>query len=362
MRISYKQSAIALATGCSLFLAAPASAVSWDKVDLNGYFSFEYEKEISGDGLGDTNGSFDFDLLDLVFNMQVTDNFRIATDITWEHGAASEEDRGNVAVEYGFVEYTFSDLVKFRAGKQFTSFAIYNEIHTAKPAVITVKEPLATNKNNKMGSEYRFYPRWNTGISATGNGFTDNFEFDYIIQLSNGEDDEGNPFDEDSNSNKALNGRFRINPTDELRLGFSFFTDTMNHYDSGGEKDGEVDIDSYSLHMEWEMESELGLEVEYITGSVGFDDGSSVDRDAFSLMLFYPLTDRVTPYFRYEHLDPNNDISKDEANLIIGGVNLLIDSNFYLKLELDRFDGEINNAKWEGKDALEFKASISIGF
>ena len=50
----------------------------------------------------------------------------------------------------------------------FTGFGIYNEIHTAKPAFLTVKEPQATNKNNKFGSVLRFYPRWGAGLAVVG--------------------------------------------------------------------------------------------------------------------------------------------------------------------------------------------------
>ena len=39
-----------------------------------------------------------------------------------------------------------SDAVKLRAGKMFTPFGIYNEIHTAKPSIIILKEPNPTNK------------------------------------------------------------------------------------------------------------------------------------------------------------------------------------------------------------------------
>lgn len=120
---------------------------------INGYSSFEYEKLLGDEGKGDPNGSFDADLFDLVLNITPTDRLRIASDITFEHGAASEDNRGNVAVEYAFGEYTVMNALRFRASKMFTPFGIYNEIHTAKPAFLTVKEPLSTNKNHKFGME-----------------------------------------------------------------------------------------------------------------------------------------------------------------------------------------------------------------
>jgi hypothetical protein len=87
---------------------------------LNGYSSFEFEKRLTDQGRGDPNGSFDADLLDLVVNFKPDSRLRVAADLTWEHGAATEDGRGNVAVEYGLVEYAFHDWLRLRAGKMFT--------------------------------------------------------------------------------------------------------------------------------------------------------------------------------------------------------------------------------------------------
>ncbi|MCJ8345079.1 hypothetical protein MJH12_06035 [bacterium] len=116
----------------------------------------------------------------------------------------------------------------------FTHFGIYNEIHTAKPATLSVKEPLSTNKNDKLGSAERFYPRWNSGIAVLGSGTVggNEKEYDYILQLSNGEDSQTNPYEEDSNTFKAINGRFRYSLQEDLRVGFSFFNDSINIYNA----------------------------------------------------------------------------------------------------------------------------------
>ena len=100
--------------------------------------------------------------------------------MTWEHGAATEDDRGNVALEYGFVEYAVSDLLKVRFGKMFTPFGIFNEIHTAKPAFLSVKEAAGTNKPERIvEAGYRFFPRWGTGIALRGDGVLGGKDFDY---------------------------------------------------------------------------------------------------------------------------------------------------------------------------------------
>ncbi len=336
-------------------------ANSWENTELSGYLSFEYEKNIGGDDEGDLNGSFDLDLIDLVFNFQLTERLRVATDITWEHGAATEDGRGNVAIEYGFAEYTYANSLRIRAGKMFTHFGIYNEIHTAKPATLSVKEPLATNKNNKFGSDIRFYPRWLTGIAIQGDStIFDDIPINYDLQLSNGESlDEGdNPFEEDNNNHKALNGRIRVDIKDNFRLGLSFYKDTM--LDEVGT--GSLEINSYGFQMEWMTEFDLGVELEYVIGNVNEINVVDIDRSAYTIMFYYPFSETITPYFRYESLEPNKDISDDSATLYVTGINFEVDTNMYLKFEINNVTTEINNSKFNGNDWSEFKLSLSIGF
>lgn len=355
-----KHLSIALTVVSLILFQTQANALTLDKIDIHGYLSFEYENNINGDLEGDVNGSFDMDLFDLVINIRATDKLRIAADLTWEHGTATEDNRGNAAVEYAFAEYSQADWLRYRAGKMFTTFGIYNEIHTAKPATLTVKEPLSTNKNNKFGSTVRFYPRWISGIALQGDVKLSGMHLDYDFQLSNGETEEANhnPFEVDDNTHKAVNGRVRVKPNEDIRLGFSFYTDSME--DSASTQ--RLDILSYGLQFEWEMDNNIGLEIEYVMGKEDRKATNSVDRFAYNVMLYYYMTPSITPYFRYEYLEPDTDIDTDTATLNILGINLLIDTNMYIKLELDQFSTGLNNIEYFGSDWTEFKASLSIGF
>ena len=164
---------IILISALLLCWATLGHALDSNKITINGYTSFEVEKQVDGQGKGggDPHLSFDADLFDLVVNFQVSDQVRAAADFTWEHGVASEDDRGNAALEYGFVEHTFSDLFKIRVGKMFTPFGIFNEIHTAKTAFLSVKEAASTNKPERIvEGAFRFFPRWGVGIALRGDG------------------------------------------------------------------------------------------------------------------------------------------------------------------------------------------------
>ncbi len=212
-----------------------------------------------------------------------------------------------------------------------------------------------------MGSEIRFYPRWLTGVALVGGAANDSaHSWDYVVQISNGEteDDETNPYEEDNNTRKALNGRFLYRPMDDIQVGGSFYIDTMEDPES----DGEIKLNSYGVHVEWENENGTGVEVEYVIGSENYSSANNIDRSAYTFMFYYQWSNRFTPYFRHEYLDPDDSVDDDEGMIDILGVNILIEENVYLKFELDRFDTKIANSDFGESTFTEFKASLSIGF
>ena len=331
-------------------------------LQINGYSSFEFEQRIGGDDGGDPNGSFDADLFDLVLNFRPTDRIRMATDLTWEHGTSTEDGRGNVAVEYAFMEIMASEALRVRVGKMLTPFGIYNEIHTAKPAFLTVKEPLSTNKNHKFGSTTRFYPRWTTGMALVGNGRVANREVDYVVQVSNGEQEETNPFEEDNNAAKALTARFRIRPSGELRLGASLYYDSLTQRDGADEDAGlRVRQLSYGAHAEW-TPGNVGVELEYTGGRLTPDLLARQSRHAMTAMVYRTFADRYTPYLRLEFLDPDSQLADDTARLWVYGVNIQLDEGLYLKAELDTVTSGPNNLRFEGESFTELNAALALGF
>ena len=187
-------------------------------------------------------------------------------------------------------------------------------------------------------------------------------DFDYVVQLSNGEDEETNPFEEDSNTSKALGGRVRGELLDNFQLGASFYRDHMNAEYDDGDVVARARIASYGVQANWFMLDSIYVEFEYVAGTVKRDDTEKISRNAFTLMLSVEVTDMITPYLRVEVLEPDTETSDDEGVLTILGVNWQIASNAYLKFELDDMSTEDANAKFEGEDFQEIKASLSIGF
>ena len=373
-------------------LAVSLMGTDWsERVTLNGYFSFEFEERVAGEphDRADEYGSFDADMFDLVINVQATDRLRMAADLTWEHGPQSEIGKGNLGTEYAFAEYTVNDYLKVRAGKMFTPFGIYNEIHTAKPATIIVKEPDATNKIYFISSDtYEqtlLYPRWGSGVALLGDAEVAGMPFDYILQITNGDLTYGvdnNEYDHDDNEDKAVTARVRVDVTEDLQVGASYHTDIMTRYqkvyesklktDQNGnpvtyvgieyEPVGRMRVDSQGAQMIWHPFEGMRLEMEYVTGTLDVEGIDKFSRSGYSILPSYFVTDTVDLYFLYTEADPNHNNDKDRVVKYAPGVNIEVDDNMFVKMDLYRVESEKNNALFAGEGYTEFRAALAIGF
>lgn len=341
--------------------SGPAFALDWDSITLNGYTGFEFETQLTDEGNGDPNHSFDADLFDLVLNFQISDRVRASTDLTWEHGAASEDARGNVAMEYGFMEYTVTDLLRVQVGKLFVPFGVFNEIHTAKPAFLTVKEAASTNKSSRIvDNALRFYPRWAAGINLRGDAPVGDSSFDYDLMISNGEQEATNPFEADNNASKAITGRLRFYLGEVLHMGLSF------NYDKP-EFDGIERQVAVGFEVAVQIKDvELMLEAVYgefrLTQATSDDPDKQRQLGAF-VQGAYRLPWGTTPYLRLETVDPEIDASDDEGFLFLWGINQRID-DLILKIEHNYVFGreESTLAEFSERRFHEIKAAVVLGF
>ena len=341
----------------SLAYSHGARAQGLSKLTINGYSSFEFEKQTTEEGGGDPNASFDADLFDLVFNFQVNDKIRVSADLTWEHGAATEDGFGNVAVEYAFVEYAFADLAKVRVGKMFTPHGIFNEIHTAKPAFLSVKEPASTNKPERIvENAFRYFPRWGTGVAIRGDGVIADRDFSYDVFISNGAQEETNPFEEDNNLAKAVTLRFRFEPTESFSIGNSFYHDKV-------EADGVEKIVSDGLEFRyqtdtWRVIGELAF------GWLTPERGDRIHQVGWHIQPSYYFENGLTPYVRLERVDPNTAVADDHGYDLIVGLNYEIAGGFVIKAENNYYKGASNStlAQYPNASYNEIKAAVVLGF
>jgi hypothetical protein len=260
-------------------------------------------------------------------------------------------------VEYAFVEYAFSDLVKVRVGKMFIPFGIYNEIHTAKPAFLSVKEPASTNKTERIVDDaFRFYPRWGSGIALHGDGLIGERGFSYDVFLSNGDQSETNPFEEDNNSAKAVTGRFRLEPWEALEVGTSFYHDVPDADGVGSLTSSGVEL-RYQARS-WKLWAELAL------GWLDPQEGDEVLQVGWYLQPSYEFDNGLSPYFRVERVDPSNDVDDDHGYDFVAGVNYEVSGGFMIKFENNYFKGDSDSslAQFPGASYNEIKAAVVLGF
>lgn len=353
-----------------LVVAAASRAGADDKFQINGYGSLEFEKQITdtSKGRGDKNGSFDADAFVVILNFTPSSRLRISSNLSWEHGPALEDLRGNVALEYAFAEFFVWDALKIRAGKQLIPFGIYNEIHTAKPLFLSVKEPFSTNKIDKLGSAQRYYPRWGAGIELLGTGQVAGRDWDYVVLVTNGDQkvkamtaEFPNPFELDDNGGKSITGRVRFHPVKSITVGASLYYDSLEEFDAAGiHTDKTTTLLSYGGQATWEGHH-AGVELEYIRGYTKNSAGLRDPRSGISAMVWANLG-RVRPYLRYEGHDPDRSRPDNDATIVLGGINLQIEHWLFLKTEIDRVTAGAKNTRFKGQAYTEFKGSISYGF
>jgi hypothetical protein len=338
--------------------AIPVSAQELtDRIVINGYTNFEFEKQVSKEGKGDKNGSFDADQIDLVFNVSVSERVRVSIDLSWEHGTATEDDRGNQALEYGFVEYAFSDKLKLRFGKMHTPFGVFNEIHTAKPAFLSVKEPPSLNKNSRVvGGGYLFYPRWGAGIEAHGDAVVHGMDLTYDVLVANGDSETVNPFEQDENTSKSLTARVRLDVTDNIRVGYSFYHDRLN-------SNTFTTLQSHGLEAELNL-ARFRVLGEVAFGSLGQANGGSQKQLGWYIQPSVHLSHGITPYLRYDSFNPDREITGVYGHVFLVGINVELAKNFQLKFEDNDFRGGSKStlARYPGKGYNEIKAALVLGF
>jgi hypothetical protein len=339
-------------------LATDATAQDFfDRIRINGYTSFEFEKRLSQKGNGDPNGSFDADGFDLVLNIHASERVRAALDMALEHGVATEDGRGNVAMEYGFVEYTLSDLFKFRVGKMFTPFGVFNEIHTAKPAFLSVKEAASLNKNDRIiKGGFRFYPRWGAGIALHGDGVIGKKNFNYDVLLANGEQENTNPFEEDDNGAKSVTARVRFEPSEQLRIGYSVYYDSFSDPAAGR-------LVSNGLEAEWTL-GKLRLLSELAFGVLSPRDTPHTRQVGWYLQPSFHFKNGLTPYLRLDLLNLSTSRSHDVGTIFIAGLNYELTKQCNVKLENNFFHGgtATSLAEFPGRGYHELKAAFVLGF
>lgn len=206
-------------------------------VYIGGYMDLEYWYEDGGKNTFDQHRFVPF------FYADVSDHVKLAVELEIEHG---EE----VGIEFGTIDYWFTDAINFRAGIILNPLGKFNLVHDAPYQDLT-QRPLVDQW--VIPAVLR-----DPGVGFFGSFDADPWVFSYEVYLVNGFkglDDAGSsaintsqglrgarPHGDqlgsgnyrDFNDNKAVVGRFTVSPFLGLELGASFH---MGKYDEAGDLD-----------------------------------------------------------------------------------------------------------------------------
>jgi hypothetical protein len=178
----------------------------------------------------------------------------------------------------------------------------------------------------------------------------------YDVLVANGEQEEANPFEEDENTSKSITARVRVDATENLRVGYSFYRDRLSSA-------------SYTTLQSHGFEAELSLTrfrllAEVAFGSLGHVGGGEQRQLGWYVQPSYHLKRGFTPYMRLDYVNPDRSLSDVGGRDFIVGLNVELSKNFQLKLENNAFHGGAKStlASLPGRGYHEFKAALVLGF
>jgi hypothetical protein len=333
-------------------LSPPVWAVSMDEFKLNGFFDLEYEKA-DGPGhtttpVGDENGSFDQYHFNLLMEFPVSDTVIVKGHIEYEHGPQLPS-KGELKVEWSYVEVLVNNYLTLRGGLALTPFGIYNEIHDATPTYFSIRTPWEIFKSSSVGG-HAMFPKFTTGLFARGMYTTSgDLSLSYVAYTGNGENATKNEAEKDENENKAVGGQVMISPLNGVTVGGSYY--------QGEKQTGATTKDD---HLAWAASLDLmllpvGIRAEYASSHLG-----TVTQIGWYGEASYAIK-KLTPYVRYGGLDPDHTVANDNWTELVTGLHYRLQQNVVLKAEHRHFSGEPLNSKVD-LDYNEWGAALAVAF
>jgi hypothetical protein len=153
-----------------------------------------------------------------------------------------------------------------------------------------------------------------------------------------------------------VTARFRLEPNESLRLGWSLYVDKTT--DPAFRR-----IVSNGLELEWNHKA-FRLLAEGAIGKAQRDasEGEDLTQKSFYIQPSYRFGCGVTPYLRFEWID--SGLPDESGTLLTTGLNWEITRNFMLKAENDWFHGSSKSSlgQYPGAGYSEIKAALVLGF
>ncbi|MGK7344710.1 MAG: hypothetical protein ACNS63_02745 [Candidatus Nitrospinota bacterium M3_3B_026] len=353
---------LALAVLLSAAAAPEAAALDLGMLKLHGYMDMRYTQATKDEGseypqaTGMDNGSFNLLHFNLLMDVVIRPDLLIQSMVEFEHGPDTGRGHGSVILEYAFADYILANWLKLRGGKTLTPWGLYNEIHDASPAFLSVNVPEMMYHADSKGG-FPLIPKFTTGLALRGEVPTPgHHDIDYVLYAGNGEGlGSTNEAAFDDNVNKAAGGRLQFTTHDEsIQAGLSGFY-------------GERAVTPDNLN-EWHWASVASLNVNLGRLNVRGEYGQSELGDRGEITWYAQgsyRAGRYTPYLRYQTIDPDTDFGDDDWTSYLAGVNVRMNDNLFIKVEWNENRRGANNVEIineGGEDFGQFRAAFTLFF
>lgn len=325
--------------------------------DLHGYFETQFEVD-NKDAEG-RKSDIDMQRLNIVTTFNFAERAFVLAEVEYEHGAelSGNGGVGLIALERGELHLKLHANHSLIIGKFLTPYGIYNLLHDNSPSYIFTRLPfsLYDRHANASGKSERDYPKFLAGALLNGTLPLFNGEVEYFFYVGNGKG--ATPYERDDNHNKAVGMRLRFaEHSERIKLGVSAFRGRNGADANSMQQIGAGDLELNLLGLKLQTEATVN-EFDRLDAKGKFLGWQRRALGAYvqgSLEMF----GRIQPFARYDHYDPDIDLSKDLEIEGTAGFNINLMKDVFLKMEVHHRRGETKLApRYE-----LFIASLAAGF
>jgi len=336
-------------------------------IPLRTYGYFDLEFEVSDKDATRKIWTFDQHHLNVINIFSLDQNFRLFTEMEWEHGISLESDgqgSGKIYLAQGWLEYKRSNSFRLQMGKILIPFGKYGLTYDATPTFLSTFLPNSVYGNhlNSVGYKDRLFAKWLTGIQVAGLVPLGDWGAEYFFYITNGRGPK--PSEKDNNPNKGIGGRFIVQPPfNDAFIGVSYYSDADGNSHSTIQSslgtDFEIAVSNFTF--EAEMIYKTGQKIDATTLKP-IDD--YLTGYGYYFQTSYIIKDRWTPFARIDQYssDINGQVQRDETTTV--GINVSITPRVYFKSEVQfsRDADHILHDDDTNKAYQSFISSIAVAF
>ena len=282
------------------------------------------------------SASFRLGKFDLYNTSRVSDRISFLSEVISE---VEEDGKIKVHIARIIATYEYDNYLKFSMGRVHTAIGMWTSLYLHS----TVLQPTADRPLLfKFEDEGGILPTHSNGASVSGD-FIGKYKFGYQVMVANGI---GSTDFADNNKGKSFNASFSLNPIKPLKLGVAMFTD-------------KITAGTPTMH---DLPLAADMRQSFVTGSVDFTKGKfrfiteyvylindmdSIDvqhTQGFYAYAGYSIG-KITPYARYDWLEPSNTdpyFELADIRQFLGGLRYDFNYKTNLKLEYTHTDIEGN--------------------